>query len=276
MRVFLAASRRDPAGLRIAEWLIKHYGVKTGEEEFTLRLSSECTLKLVGCEIVYTPGSTIPADTDLAIFLSRHSGRSPPVLSTHVTGNFGEASLGGESGKLSMAPASKMKLFLMEASRLAEGIGYEAAFECTHHGPTLDCPVMFAEVGSRLENWTDWKAASAVGEAVVYALEERRSFRAAVAFGGPHINRRYTKAMVEGELAIGHAMSKHYTHLISYSLVEYCIKRTLEPVSTAIIEWKGMRGAERRRLLEALSKLKIPYTRASELGGRLEAGGGQA
>ncbi|RLG50304.1 MAG: hypothetical protein DRN96_08030 [Thermoproteota archaeon] len=271
MPVFLVASRRDPAGLRIAEWLATHYGTRTGEDTYTLRLSSECVLKLVSCDIVHTPSTAVPGDAELAVFLSRHSGRSPPVLSTHVTGNFGEASLGGESGKLSIAPASKMKLFLMEASRQAESIGYEAAFECTHHGPTLDCPVMFAEVGSKLENWLDRRAASAVGEAVAYALEERRSFPAAVAFGGPHINRRYTRAMVEGELAIGHAMSKHYTHLISESLVEYCVARTLEPVSTALVDWKGMRGAERRRLLEALSKLGIPYIKASELGAGLEA-----
>ncbi len=271
MPVFLVASRRDPAGLRIAEWLATHYGTKIGEDTFTLRLSSECVLKLVSCDIVYTPSTAIPAGSELAVFLSRHSGRSPPVLSTHVTGNFGEAVLGGESGRLSIAPASKMKLFLMEASRQAESIGYEAAFECTHHGPTLDCPVMFAEVGSRLENWTDRRAASAVGEAVTYALEERRSFKTAVAFGGPHINRRYTRVMADGELAIGHAMSKHYTHLISESLVKYCMERTLEPVSRALVDWKGMRGGERKKLLEALSNLGIPYMRASELGVGFEA-----
>ena len=49
-------------------------------------------------------------------------------------------------------------------------LDYEVSYEVTHHGPSLDVPAMFVELGSSENQWSDSKAAEAVAHSAMYAV----------------------------------------------------------------------------------------------------------
>ena len=83
------------------------------------------------------------------MFISRHSSASgKPTLSVHTPGNFGEARLGGLPKIISVSPATAMSDALKALLRYKVEfcLDYEVSYECTHHGPSLNVPVMFVGV----------------------------------------------------------------------------------------------------------------------------------
>ena len=90
---------------------------------------------------------------DLIIFASRHrSEKGEKTLSVHAPGNWREARFGGEPEKVSRSSALFQKQLF---ERLNENVKeyrlnekYQVTSECTHHGPLLDKPCVFIEIGS--------------------------------------------------------------------------------------------------------------------------------
>ena len=82
------------------------------------------------------------------VFLSRHKAASGrPSLTVHPIGNWGKADYGGVEGKVSGASPKWMTGLLLSIynNRLP---GYDVCFEATHHGPLVEKPTMFLEIGS--------------------------------------------------------------------------------------------------------------------------------
>ncbi|XVH30696.1 D-aminoacyl-tRNA deacylase [Haloferacaceae archaeon DSL9] len=158
------------------------------------------------------PAPAFEADPDLLVFVSRHSGDTGPLLSAHVTGNFGPAEYGGADGELARACPHAQKTVLAALDRRAPA-GYDVAAECTHHGPTaLDTPSMFVELGSDDPQWKDPEGAAAVADAVLdlEGVDADRRVRSdepnrhVVGFGGGHYAPRFTRIARETTWAVGH------------------------------------------------------------------------
>ncbi|WP_066414275.1 D-aminoacyl-tRNA deacylase [Halorubrum aethiopicum] len=150
-------------------------------------------------------------DPDLLVFVSRHSGNTGPLLTAHVTGNFGPAEYGGEPRTLARAaPGAVDRVVDAMATHAPEG--YDVGIECTHHGPTdTAVPSLFAELGSDESEWSDPDGARAVARAVL-ALRGTGPNRTGpdgrnrhvVGFGGGHYAPRFTRIVRETEWAVGH------------------------------------------------------------------------
>lgn len=256
-RVALAYSKRDPAGSGIARKVRDLAG-----EEFTLSDKS-CELLELDREILYLKEDSF-SGFDYLIVLSRHSGTPDhPIFTAHAPGNFGTAKYGGDHFKLSVAIPSLMKEYLIAASRRAGEIGYWVGFEPTHHGPTLDLPTAFLEIGCDERAWSDENGLRAASESVLDAIESWREgkFISAVAFGGPHINDHFTKVELLTRFAIGHAARKLDAEWVDEEMVRQAVSRSSEPVSHAIVDSKGLRGEDRVRVEEALRKLGVNVLR---------------
>ncbi|MFC5133818.1 MULTISPECIES: D-aminoacyl-tRNA deacylase [Haloferacaceae] len=150
-------------------------------------------------------------DPALLVFVSRHSGNTGPLLTAHVTGNFGPAEYGGEPRTLARAaPGAVSRVVDAMATHAPEG--YDVGIECTHHGPTdTSVPSLFAELGSDEPQWRDPEGARAVAKAVL-ALEgtgpdmhgpDGRN-RHVVGFGGGHYAPRFTRIVRETDWTVGH------------------------------------------------------------------------
>jgi D-aminoacyl-tRNA deacylase len=212
-------------------------------------------------EIVKTQFITDFFTPQLLVFVSKHSSVSGiPTLSVHTPGNLAEAELGGLPRKVSISPASAMKDALLEMSRLREEmkLDYEVSYECTHHGPSLDVPTMFAELGSSPKQWKDIKAGEAVAHSVMAAVSKRSSYRTALGIGGPHYNAKFTRIALSTPTAFGHIIPKYAILRVDAEIIKQCVERTMETVELVILDWKGIKGADKDRLIAALDKVGVP------------------
>jgi len=266
--ILIVASTEDIAGTNIAQKIIDHYKFEELSETFqknptyskTIQ-NQETKLLFVDEEIINTQFITDFFTPQLLVFVSKHSSVSGiPTLSVHTPGNLAEAELGGIPRKVSISPASAMKNALLEMAKLREetGLNYEVSYECTHHGPSLDVPTMFAELGSSLKQWKDMNAAEAVAHAAMAAVSKRSSYPTALGIGGPHYNARFTKIALNTQTAFGHIIPKYALPQVDAEIIKQCVERTVENVNSAILDWKGIKGAHKDKLITALSKIGVP------------------
>jgi D-aminoacyl-tRNA deacylase len=179
------------------------------------------------------------------IFLSRHSAESGIAsLTAHTTGNFSsEAKFGGAGKELGRSDPFLLKNYLTTLwKHRSEVKEYEIAMEATHHGPTaLQKPVLFVELGSSEKYWGDRKAAEVVGAALMESLTERSLWsKVAVGFGGTHYPEKFTKLLVEGDLAFAFVAPKYALECIDERMVGQMLQRSTAPVRYAVLDWKGL------------------------------------
>ena len=176
-------------------------GVVRRTEGVELREFDDLHLELEGVAAAFD-------DLEFVAFASRHAGDTGPLLTAHVTGNFGRAEFGGVDGGLATAAPNAMARVLGALDEHAPA-GYDVGLECTHHGPShVGAPSMFVELGSDEPQWSDPAGARAVARAIldlrgVAAGRERT----VVGLGGGHYAPRFTRIARETEWAVGHVAS---------------------------------------------------------------------
>lgn len=270
--ILIVASNKDIASLNIKKQILNNYSFSKISEEFKENPVYEATFsgrlaKLVTLneESSYAQNITnFFTNLELIIFISRHSSASgTPTLSTHTPGNLAEAKLGGIPRKVSVSPANAMRHALKAMAHLKEEmqLDYEVSYECTHHGPSLYVPTMFTELGSSPKQWKDLKAAEAVAHATIEAVSNFSNFpaKAVIGIGGPHYNNKFTRIALKDDLAFGHMIPKHALPNIDLKTLKQCVERTLERVELAVLDWKGMKGEHKPKLVEMLKKIDMPF-----------------
>ncbi len=265
--ILIVASTKDTAGMNIAQQILEHYKFEELPEMFRQNpvyskeaRDHEVRLVFVNVEPVYTQFITDLLTPELIVFISRHSSISKiPTLSVHTPGNLGRAEQGGIDRKVSISPANAMRDALMEMVKLNEEkkLNYQVSYECTHHGPSLDVPTMFVELGSSLEQWKDIKAAEVVAHAAMAAVSKGSRNPAAIGIGGPHYNNKFTKIALNTQTAFGHIIPKYALSKLGPEMIEQCTERTVERVESAFLDWKGIRGTDRGKVVATLNEIGV-------------------
>ncbi|MFQ6064387.1 MAG: D-aminoacyl-tRNA deacylase [Candidatus Bathyarchaeia archaeon] len=266
--ILIVASKKDIAGMNIAQQILSHYKLEKFSEPFDgnpayiKRLQhSEVRMVFINVDSINTQAITDFFTPQLLIFLSRHSSTSGiPTLSVHTPGNLGEARFGGIPKRVSISPASTMKTALAEMARRKEKmeLDYKVSYEATHHGPCLNVPCMFVEVGSSPKQWRDERAAEAVAHAAMAAASSQAKYPAALGIGGPHHNAKFTRIALTREVAFSHMIPKYAVPQLDVEIVEQCVERTVEEVESVILDWKGIRGADKKGLRTILDGIGLP------------------
>jgi D-aminoacyl-tRNA deacylase len=272
LMILLVASNRDIAGQNIAKQVLKNYAFSQTSEKF--QENSVYKAELNGKKVTFVTLSEESVNAQnlpdsfpslkLVVFISRHSSESgTPTLSTHVPGNLGNAELGGIPRRVSVSPANAMRdaLQTLMKLKLEMHLEYEVSYECTHHGPSLDVPTMFVELGSSINQWNDMRAAEAVAHAALAAISKFGNFpaKAVLGIGGTHYNAKFTRMALESELAFGHMIPKYAIPYVDSEILMQCVERTLEKVEYAVLDWKGIKGEDKPRLIEMLKETGLPY-----------------
>ena len=187
------------------------------------------------------------------IFLSRHSAESGIAsLTAHTTGNFtSEARFGGAGRELGRSDPSLLKNYLAALWKRREDVkGYEITLEATHHGPTsLQKPVLFVELGSSERYWGDTRAAEVVASALVESLTDRQIWsRVGVAFGGTHYSEKFTRILIEEEIALAYVAPKYALGHLDEKTVGQMLQRSTAPVRYAVLDWKGL-GPQKEKVV---------------------------
>jgi D-aminoacyl-tRNA deacylase len=271
MTILIAASNKDVASLNIKKHILNHYNFNETTENFqenpiyTAEIGDR-KVKLITLneESVYAQNITDYFENlELVLFISRHSSESgTPTLSVHTPGNLGEAELGGLPRRVSVSPANAMRnaLKLMQKLKDEMRLEYEVCYECTHHGPSLNVPAMFVELGSSLKQWNDLKAAEVVAHAAMKAISTFGECEGKVVLGvgGPHYNAKFTRIALQNETAFGHMIPKYAIPYVNGEILRQCMEKTLEKVEYAILDWKGIKGEHKSKLIEMLQEIGLP------------------
>jgi len=189
----------------------------------------------------------------------------------HAPGNFRTADLGGEKGKVCKSSALFQKQMfekLNENVKKYELDKYQVTLECTHHGPLIQKPCVFIEIGSTETEWEDRRAAFVIAKTISEIIQEFKENpynEVAVGIGGPHYCPSFNKIQLNSNVAISHVIPK-YVFPIGEEEIKEVIEKTDEEVDFVVLDWKGLgKAEERRRLINILEKNYISYKKTSEI-----------
>jgi D-aminoacyl-tRNA deacylase len=257
MSTLILAYEGDLAAVNIYDKLLKRFNLTANEVEGCL--DESVTLRLIDRDPALTNLKPRIRDLDrfkAIIIVSRHESRSGMrTLTVHAPGNLGEALLGGESRKLAVAHAQRMKAALRELkAAVAElNLNYEVTLEATHHGPTdLHKPILFVEIGSSKSQWMDEKAVEAAARAAYQAAIHPIPSHAAVGIGGGHYPAKHTEISLETDVAVGHVLPKYFFNYFDPEIVDQAFQKTDGPCRIAVLDRKGVKSNHRRTILELL------------------------
>lgn len=269
--ILLVASNKDIAGMNISEQTLRLYPFTktshTYQENpiYAVNINGKNVNHIIlNEEAVYA--QYLSADfpnAELIVFISRHSSKSgTPTLSVHTPGNFASAELGGLPKQVSISPAVAMQQSLLSFQRLKQqmALNYQVSYECTHHGPSLQVPTMFVELGSTINQWRDQQAAAVVAHAALDAIanfgESKRG--SALGIGGPHYNQKFTDISLRKEAAFGHMIPKYEIQNVDSDILKQCVMRTKEKVDSIILDWKGIKSEDKPKLLKVIGEIDLP------------------
>jgi len=242
----------DYAGTNIAEEL-KKLGIKSIETEE---------------RSIYLENIDKQIEADFFIFATTHRGKNEKMLSVHAPGNWKKAELGGKENKVCPTSAFVLKVFFQELIKNCP-LGWQTTLECTHHGPYIEKPCLFIEIGSSEQNWQDKEAGKAVAKTIKESIKklekEKQSWQAAIGLGGLHYCNNFNKIQANSNYAISHIIPE-YQLPITEEMIKEAINKTEEKPIVAILDWKGLgKSEDRLKLIELLNKLGLKYLRTSDI-----------
>ena len=224
----------------------------------------EIQLTCVDESPLYLRGDELGVDPLAVVVLSKHKSEAgKPCLTVHCTGNIGNAAYGGEPRKVSVAPVSMMRAALLELnSRVKQGsLPYSVSYEVTHHGPTVDFPIMFVEIGSSEENWKDPLAGEVVARAALAAASASdQDLEVKLGLGGPHYAPLFTSMTIRDGACFGHMVSWHQLPDLDERSLAMLAERNVGRFVGAVLDWKGLRK-EKERVVSLLENARMPFIR---------------
>ena len=209
---------------------------------------------------------------DFIIFASKHqSEKGGKTLSIHAPGNWRDNKLGGEAEKICPASALFQKQLFENLNKISneyEIKDYNITLECTHHGPLIDKPCVFIEIGATETEWNDRRAAFVVAKTISETIEkfkENPYNEIAIGIGGPHYCPNFNKIQLNSNVAISHIIPQ-YAFPLKEEMILEAIKKTKEEIDFVILDWKGLGGAEQRQeIIKILEDNYIQWKKTSEI-----------
>ncbi len=269
-KYLIVASKKDKAGINITTALSQFrknplVGTVQGGPNFDFYL---------------TEGETIFNESldrekisryDFIIFASKHESKiGGKTLSVHAPGNWRTAQMGGVSGKICRASSLFQKqLFINLEKKAKEHLlnDYQVTLECTHHGPLIDKPCVYIEIGATDTEWGDRRAAFAVAQTIKDTINEFKTNpynETAIGIGGPHYCPNFNELQLKSNYAFAHVIPE-YSLPISLEMIQEAIDKTEEELDLVILDWKGLGNKdERERIIKLLDTNYIRYKRTSE------------
>lgn len=206
---------------------------------------------------------------------SHKSQKGDPSLCLHVAGNWRGADLGGKEGKVCMTSSFVMKYLFQKLDENAKKDkelyeNYKISMEGTHHGPLVDIPSCFIELGSLENEWKDENAAKVIAETILSLQDiemselKSKGWKPTIAIGGGHYCLNFNQIQLNSDYAIGHVIPDYGFPVTEKILIE-AEEKTEEQINEVLIDWKSMKSEERQKLLGVIEKVGLDYERTSNV-----------
>jgi D-aminoacyl-tRNA deacylase len=271
----IVTSAEDAASMNIRDKLLKlAEWEETGIFEGSPVLSREdCDMVLI--KDIHLHRELLDADVEKAlgkrydtmIFASRHRSESGlRTLTVHALGNYGAADFGGRPGKLVPTDPRLMTKALLLLKKYGSGLRFGISFETTHHGPYLETPTFFIEIGSGPDAWPEPEPAAAIARVILDlgGGEITGSDAIGIGFGGGHYAPRHTDVVERMNISMGHMVPDYAIARVDREMLAQMIERT-PGASVAYFHKKAVKNPRKKELVDMLSGLGIRTVRSADL-----------
>lgn len=273
-QIAIIASSKDPAGVNIRNNLIESFGFEKADEKFynndvlsygKIR-NKAIKLYLIKDDLIFAENIDKKINADTFIFASKHrSKENTPSFSVHPIGNWNKAEFGGNEKSLCPSSAVLLKNLFFELNNFAKDANFELTMEATHHGPYVEKPAVFVEIGSTDKEWSDEINGEIISKTIIEALNnENRNYKIAVGIGGPHYCNNFNKIVLRTDIAISHICPKFHLDKLDESLIKQSIEKTVEKIDFILFDWKGL-GTEKQRVVELLKSMNLEFKRTDKI-----------
>jgi D-tyrosyl-tRNA(Tyr) deacylase len=251
--VLIEFTHKNIASNLIAQELIRNHGFcKVNEDEWT---KGDITLRNVKTDSILDVPCT---DKETIIVLSTHKSKiKEKIMTAHYPGNWDKAEMKGKERTLNIAPTNLLKNISLEIKKEAEKIGWAFSLEVDHHGPTGNSPIIFVEIGSTEEEWSDQKAARAMANAVINGVVNETRYTPVAAFGGGHYPKSFNKIQLENRYAIGHIAPKFVLDNLDEEMFKQAIEKNVEKVSKILVSKEETNVLQKKKIAEYAAKFGI-------------------
>jgi len=210
------------------------------------------------------------------IFISRHTSKmKKPTLTVHPLGNYGEAKFGGKS-RILVPSAPKLMahlLRLMKKNLQSTNLNYHVCYEVTHHGPYLEVPTLFAEVGSTEEEWIKKEPAQIIAQSILELLGEFHyeedftdDIPVLLGIGGGHYAPRFTDVVFEKKATFGHMIPSYQIDAgnINREMVKKALNST-QNVTAVYFDKKALKKSQVSEFKTWFQNIGVPVISSKDL-----------
>jgi len=271
-KFLIVSSKQDIAGTNITTQLSQFRKnslletISKGKKFFDFHLIEESALYRKNLNLAKIN------EYDFVIFASTHKSKTnEKTLSVHAPGNWGKADLGGEPEKVCKTSALFQKQIFQKLKENAHKYdlrGYKITLECTHHGPLIDKPCIFIEIGSTELEWKNRRAGFVVAKTISDTIEkfkENPYNEVAIGVGGPHYCPGFTKLQLKSNVAFSHVIPQ-YVVPITEEMIKEAWEKTEEEPDFVVVDWKGLGiSEERQKVIDILEKNHFPWKKTKEI-----------
>jgi len=262
----------DPASLRIAQFLRQLYGSVVSQPR-NAHYGPLDWMHEWGAALCEVKGSLLNADYadrtvkahagmafDRALFLSKHSAESGRASFTiHPVGNWGkDAKLGGKPHTLAPSDPEALRNLFVTLAAEAAPTGIAVTLESTHHGPLMDIPSLFVEVGSTKAEWENEDYCFTLARAIVRGYLEptfTAENNAAVGLGGGHYHPLPGDAVRKNGAAFGHLLPRHAFAEANEAVLGQAVR--LSHAKRYLADPRGADAKELARIVAVLESLGL-------------------
>lgn len=187
---------------------------------------------------------------DEVIVMSKHSAKSGrPALTAHPIGNYHENEFGGREGALVRANPALMTDALRHIVSTNDMEDTQTCFEVSHHGPWLEKPTFYIEVGSEQTHWENKHAAEILAH-VIEDLDPHPEYPVAVGVGGGHYAPRFTEVALKFKVNFGHMLPNYQMENRDDEDIIRMMRLACDASGTKLIylHRKSMKKPEERRI----------------------------
>ena len=261
MKFVIIASEKDPAGMNIVKNLKK--------------LNCNVPIHLIKEELIHAENIdkeiNKKLNADFLIFASRHKANdTKKTLTVHTIGNFHKADYGGKDKTLVYSNAKVFKHFFQNLNNTNKNSNsnYLVTMESTHHGPYIEKPCLFIEIGPSETEWRDKNAGKIIAKTIIESINtiqniKEKDYKITIGLGGPHYCPNFNEIQLEEKYAISFIASSYNFPLNKENITEL-IKKTKEKVECFLIDWKSFKSEERSKLLELLKESNLEIIKTTD------------
>lgn len=271
-RLFICCNK-DNASVNICEHMVSDGGWEDHESEGVHYRTNGNDLMLVTDERHITTdnldqvASSLGFDPDVVIYPSRHSAKSGmPALTVHPIGNYHENEFGGMAGTLVKACPTMMSDCLRRIKAICDIPEYNVCFEATHHGPYLDKPTFFIEIGSD-ENYWGRDEPAEVQSKVLETVQESNDYPVMIGIGGGHYAPRFTEVALGYKANFGHILPNYQMDGREDEDIMHCMELAAAATGTklAYLHKKSMKSSRATAIKALGESIGLEFLRSEDL-----------